>query len=153
MAGHSKWANIQHRKGRQDEKRGKIWTKLIREITVAAKMGGGDNSMTGDDDRNGITPASGTHGARAGAKAPGDFAVGAHLAVGNPHHLPPNLFMERGALGPQGQIELCQLAVEIGIELFHRVFQQRRRLLIAAPTPIERDNLAVVFADADIANR
>lgn len=41
MAGHSKWANIQHRKGRQDEKRGKIWTKLIREITVAAKMGGG----------------------------------------------------------------------------------------------------------------
>ena len=39
MAGHSKWANIQHRKGRQDEKRGKIWTKLIREITVAAKMG------------------------------------------------------------------------------------------------------------------
>lgn len=42
MAGHSKWANIQHRKGRQDEKRGKAWTKLIREITVAAKMGGGD---------------------------------------------------------------------------------------------------------------
>ncbi len=42
MAGHSKWANIQHRKGRQDEKRGKVWTKLIREITVAAKMGGGD---------------------------------------------------------------------------------------------------------------
>ena len=42
MAGHSKWANIQHRKGRQDEKRGKIWTKLIREITVAAKLGGGD---------------------------------------------------------------------------------------------------------------
>jgi len=42
MAGHSKWANIQHRKGRQDEKRGKVWTKLIREITVAAKVGGGD---------------------------------------------------------------------------------------------------------------
>ena len=42
MAGHSKWANIQHRKGRQDEKRGKIWTKLIKEITVAAKVGGGD---------------------------------------------------------------------------------------------------------------
>ena len=42
MAGHSKWVNIQHRKGRQDEKRGKIWTKLIREITVAAKLGGGD---------------------------------------------------------------------------------------------------------------
>jgi len=42
MAGHSKWANIQHRKGRQDEKRGKIWTKLIKEITVAAKLGGGD---------------------------------------------------------------------------------------------------------------
>lgn len=42
MAGHSKWANIQHRKGRQDEKRGKIWTRIIREITVAARMGGGD---------------------------------------------------------------------------------------------------------------
>lgn len=42
MAGHSKWANIQHRKGRQDEKRGKIFTRLIKEITVAAKMGGSD---------------------------------------------------------------------------------------------------------------
>ena len=42
MAGHSKWHNIQHRKGAQDAKRGKIFTKLIREITVAAKMGGGD---------------------------------------------------------------------------------------------------------------
>ncbi|AVS88307.1 YebC/PmpR family DNA-binding transcriptional regulator [Paracidovorax avenae] len=44
MAGHSKWANIQHRKGRQDEKRGKIWTRIIREITVAARAGGGDVS-------------------------------------------------------------------------------------------------------------
>ena len=44
MAGHSKWANIQHRKGRQDAKRGKVFTKLIKEITVAAKMGGGDLS-------------------------------------------------------------------------------------------------------------
>ena len=44
MAGHSKWANIQHRKGRQDEKRGKIWTRVIREITVAARTGGGDLS-------------------------------------------------------------------------------------------------------------
>ena len=42
MAGHIKWANIQHRKGRQDEKRGKIWTRIIREITVAARAGGGD---------------------------------------------------------------------------------------------------------------
>jgi YebC/PmpR family DNA-binding regulatory protein len=42
MAGHSKWANIQHRKGAQDKKRGKIFTKLIKEITVAARMGGGD---------------------------------------------------------------------------------------------------------------
>ncbi len=45
MAGHSKWANIQHRKGRQDEKRGKIWTRIIREITVAARAGGGDLSI------------------------------------------------------------------------------------------------------------
>ncbi len=44
MAGHSKWANIQHRKGRQDEKRGKIWTRIIREITVAARSGGADLS-------------------------------------------------------------------------------------------------------------
>lgn len=44
MAGHSKWANIRHRKGRQDAKRGKIFTRLIREITVAARMGGGDTS-------------------------------------------------------------------------------------------------------------
>lgn len=44
MAGHSKWANIQHRKGRQDEKRGKAWTRVIREIMVAARLGGGDAS-------------------------------------------------------------------------------------------------------------
>ena len=42
MAGHSKWANIQHRKGRQDKKRGKLFTKLIREITVAARIGGSE---------------------------------------------------------------------------------------------------------------
>ncbi len=45
MAGHSKWANIQHRKGRQDEKRGKIFTRLIKEITVASRMGGSDIGM------------------------------------------------------------------------------------------------------------
>jgi YebC/PmpR family DNA-binding regulatory protein len=42
VAGHSKWANIQHRNGRQDEKRGRIWTRVIREIMVAARHGGGD---------------------------------------------------------------------------------------------------------------
>ncbi len=42
MAGHSKWANIKHRKGAQDKKRGKVFTRLIREVTVAAGMGGGD---------------------------------------------------------------------------------------------------------------
>lgn len=45
MAGHSKWANIQHRKGRQDAKRGKIFSKLIKEVTVAARMGGGDPDL------------------------------------------------------------------------------------------------------------
>ena len=45
MAGHSKWANIQHRKSRQDEKRGKVWTRVIREITVAARQGGADLAM------------------------------------------------------------------------------------------------------------
>ncbi len=45
MAGHSKWANIQHRKGRQDAKRGKIFTRLIKEIAVAARMGGGDAAL------------------------------------------------------------------------------------------------------------
>ena len=42
MAGHSKWANIKHRKGAQDAKRAKVFTRLIREITVAARQGGGD---------------------------------------------------------------------------------------------------------------
>lgn len=45
MAGHSKWANIQHRKGRQDAKRGTLWTKVIREVQIAARDGGGDPSM------------------------------------------------------------------------------------------------------------
>ena len=45
MAGHSKWANIQHRKGRQDAKRGQLFTRLIKEITVAAKMGGGEPEL------------------------------------------------------------------------------------------------------------
>ena len=45
MAGHSKWANIQHRKGRQDAKRGKLFTRLIKEITVAARIGGGDAAL------------------------------------------------------------------------------------------------------------
>ncbi len=45
MAGHSKWANIQHRKGRQDEKRGAAFSRVAREITVAAKLGGGDSSF------------------------------------------------------------------------------------------------------------
>ncbi len=44
MAGHSKWANIQHRKGRQDDKRGRVWTRIIREIMVAARQGGADLS-------------------------------------------------------------------------------------------------------------
>ena len=42
MAGHSKWANIKHRKGRQDAKRAKFWTKILREVQVAAKLGGPD---------------------------------------------------------------------------------------------------------------
>jgi YebC/PmpR family DNA-binding regulatory protein len=46
MAGHSKWANIKHRKAAQDKKRGKIYTKLIREITVAARSGGGGDPST-----------------------------------------------------------------------------------------------------------
>ncbi len=45
MAGHSKWANIQHRKNRQDAKRGSLWTKIIREVTVAARDGGPDPDM------------------------------------------------------------------------------------------------------------
>ena len=45
MAGHSKWANIKHKKAATDAKRGKIWTRLIKEITVAARMGGGDKPL------------------------------------------------------------------------------------------------------------
>ena len=44
MAGHSKWANIRHRKGAQDQKRGKIFTKIIKEITISARLAGGDAS-------------------------------------------------------------------------------------------------------------
>ena len=44
MAGHSKWANIQHRKGRQDAKRGKVFTKIIKEITVAARLAAGKST-------------------------------------------------------------------------------------------------------------
>lgn len=76
MAGHSKWANIQHRKGRQDARRGKIFTRLIKEITVAARLGGGDlttnprlrlavdkakaESMPKDNIENAIKRGSGT---------------------------------------------------------------------------------------------
>jgi YebC/PmpR family DNA-binding regulatory protein len=77
MAGHSKWANIHHRKGRQDAKRGKIFTRLIKEITVAARMGGADvgtnprlrmavekakgESMPKDNIENAIKRGAGTH--------------------------------------------------------------------------------------------
>ncbi|MCZ6869486.1 MAG: YebC/PmpR family DNA-binding transcriptional regulator [Gammaproteobacteria bacterium] len=69
MAGHSKWANIKHRKARQDAKRGKLWTKLIREITVAARLHGGveednprlraavDNALTANMPRDTIDRA------------------------------------------------------------------------------------------------
>ena len=56
MAGHSKWANIQHRKGRQDEKRGKAWTRVIREIMVAARLGGEEFVL--------LLPATPANGAR-----------------------------------------------------------------------------------------
>lgn len=46
MAGHSKWANTRHRKAAQDAKRGKIFTKIIRELVTAAKLGGGDRTLT-----------------------------------------------------------------------------------------------------------
>ncbi len=46
MAGHSKWANTRHRKAAQDAKRGKIFTKIIRELVTAAKLGGGDPTLT-----------------------------------------------------------------------------------------------------------
>ncbi|RYX95798.1 MAG: YebC/PmpR family DNA-binding transcriptional regulator [Comamonadaceae bacterium] len=76
MAGHSKWANIQHRKGRQDEKRQRIWTRVMREIMVAARMGGGDlstnprlrlavdkakaSNMPGENVKYGIAKATGS---------------------------------------------------------------------------------------------
>ena len=65
MAGHSKWANIQHRKGRQDEKRQRVWTRVVREIMVAARTGGGDPSakaanMPADRIKYNIDKASGT---------------------------------------------------------------------------------------------
>jgi YebC/PmpR family DNA-binding regulatory protein len=61
MAGHSKWANIRHRKGAQDAKRGKIFTKLIREITVAAKQGGGGDPASNPRLRAAIDKALGAN--------------------------------------------------------------------------------------------
>jgi YebC/PmpR family DNA-binding regulatory protein len=61
MAGHSKWANIKHRKGAQDAKRGKIFTKLIREITVAAKSGGGGDPSNNPSLRSAIDKALGSN--------------------------------------------------------------------------------------------
>lgn len=61
MAGHSKWANIKHRKGAQDAKRGKIFTKLIREITVAAKQGGGGDPANNPALRSAIDKALGAN--------------------------------------------------------------------------------------------
>lgn len=61
MAGHSKWANIKHRKGAQDAKRGKIFTKLIREITVAAKQGGGGDPTNNPALRSAIDKALGAN--------------------------------------------------------------------------------------------
>ena len=58
MAGHSKWANIQHRKNRQDAKRGKIFTRGIKEIAVAAKLGGSDPSLILPDADLVVTPAA-----------------------------------------------------------------------------------------------
>ena len=79
MAGHSKWANIQHRKGRQDAKRGKIFTRLIKEITVAARLGGGDPDMNPrlrlamdkahDDNMPRTTSSARSSAARASSKA------------------------------------------------------------------------------------
>jgi YebC/PmpR family DNA-binding regulatory protein len=61
MAGHSKWANIKHRKGAQDAKRGKIFTKLIRELTVAARMGGGGDPASNPRLRAAIDKALGSN--------------------------------------------------------------------------------------------
>ena len=61
MAGHSKWANIKHRKGAQDAKRGKIFTKIIREITVAAKSGGGADPANNPSLRTAIDKALGAN--------------------------------------------------------------------------------------------
>ena len=61
MAGHSKWANIKHRKGAQDAKRGKIFTKIIREITVAAKTGGGGDPASNPSLRSAIDKALGAN--------------------------------------------------------------------------------------------
>ena len=70
MAGHSKWANIQHRKGRQDAKRGKVFTRLIKEITVASRLGGPDAGSNARlrlavvNERRGVSAAIGSQRCR-----------------------------------------------------------------------------------------
>ena len=85
MAGHSKWHNIQHRKGAQDAKRGKVFTKLIKEIVVAAKMGGGVIDMNRLKEKNIVTAAicqsKTTGGVLASVAYTSDFVIyekGAH---------------------------------------------------------------------------
>ena len=81
MSGHSKWANIQHRKGRQDAKRSNLWTKLVREIIVAARVGGsGDPDM---NSRNWVYYAQHTNRART------DYF--GHRIVHNPAKRIPNI--------------------------------------------------------------
>ena len=117
MAGHSKWHNIQHRKNAQDKKRGKLFTKLIREITVAAKLGGGDpdsnprlrdaiakalaSNMTKDTIKRAVT-----RGAGGGGSDPGD--ADALPGMAGPARFAPAL----------GQIHVSYL----GLRLHHRRF-------------------------------
>ncbi len=143
MAGHSKWANIKHRKAAADAKKGKVFTRLIKEITVAAKLGGGDpNSnprlrlaldkareanMTKDSVQNAIKRGSGTlegasyEEARYEGYGPGGAAVMVHCLADNRtrtvaevrHAFPKN----GGNLGSDGSVELiCAPGDFVGVK-------------------------------------
>lgn len=148
MAGHSKWANIKHRKAAQDSKRGKIFTKLIREITVSAKMGGADadsnprlraaiqaalaQNMTRDTVDRAIKRGAGSDNdgqldeIRYEGYAPGGVAVMVDCMTDNKNRTVSevrHVFSKAGgSLGTDGSV--AYMFTKLGILIYHNVYDE-----------------------------
>ena len=143
MAGQSKWANIQHRKGRQDEKRGRVFSRLAKEITVAARMGGGDAAFNprlrmavdkagGDRIFDAVLTVANGYGAPVlveGVESPADVAFVAHRDI---HSLQGWLFSK-----PISSAEFKKF------HQHHTAHDAVRRPINLAPTPL---GVATAFA-------